>query len=562
MSHQRGWRDRVRRHTYVRRRAAAVTAALVALLLAAVIAVADPAGQPSDARSRPAPHAVTTVATAPTTTSTTSSATSSATSVAPAAPAAASHAPPLAPATISLVRGARASPLPRSYFGFSIEVWDAMHDAHYLTLFKRAVGLVRVPGDGPFVLRIGGNSTDQSYWRSPLPVGHPIAFELRGNWLRSIKAIAHGLHAKIILGLNAVSRSPSMAASEARAVLHVLPAHTIAGFEIGNEPDLYWYRFRIQFASNSRSIVGLAAQDRIFSVGGYVRTFSAYAAALHRVAPAMPLVGPAVSNPLRGLRWLTNLVRRDRSSLGLLTAHRYPLSACVHNPSSPLYPTIARLLSPAASLGMAQSVAPAVALAHRSGLKFRLTEFNSVTCLGRLGVSNTFATALWAPDALFQMLRAHVDGVNLHLRTDSPNAPFVLGPGGFDARPAFYGLAAFAHTLGPGARLTPLAVHGAALSAWGVRLRGGQERVLIIDKSSRGARVTLRLRGAHGAATVQRLLAPSVAAEQHVTFDGQWLNAQGHWAGRKVVQRVAHRAGGYRVSVPEYSAALVTVALR
>ena len=211
---------------------------------------------------------------------------------------------------------------------------------------------------------------------------------------------------------------------------------------------------------------------------------------------------------------------------------------------------------------MALSVAPAVALAHRSGLKFRLTEFNSVTCLGRLGVSNTFATALWAPDAIFQMLRAHVDGVNLHLRIDSPNAPFVLGPDGFDARPAFYGLVAFAHTLGPGARLTPLAVRGATLSAWGVRVRGDQLRVLIIDKSSRGARVTLALRGAHGAATVQRLLAPSVAAEQGETFAGQSLDAAGRWVGRKVVQRIVHRRGGYGVSVPGYSAALVTVPLR
>jgi hypothetical protein len=519
--------------SYVRRRAAVITSALGALLLAAVIAVADPAGQQTAARARPAPHAVSTEAVAP----------------------------PLARATISLIRGARAIPLPRSFFGFSIEVWDAMHDARYLALFKRAVGLVRVPGDGPFVLRVGGNSTDQSYWHSPLPTGRPMAFELRGNWLRSVSAIVRALHAKMILGLNAISRSASMASSEAHAVLRALPAHSVAGFEIGNEPDLYSYRFRVQFAADSHSIIGLAAQDRIFSVGGYVHTFSAYAAALHRLAPTTPLVGPAVSNPLRGLRWLTDLVHRDRSSVGLLTAHRYPLSACVHNPRSPVYPTIARLLSPAASAGMARYVAPAVALAHRSGLKFRLTEFNSVTCLGRLGVSNTFATALWAPDAIFQMLRAHVDGVNLHLRIDSPNAPFVLGPGGFDARPAFYGLVAFTHTLGPGARLTPLAVRGATLSAWGVRVRGDQLRVLIIDKSSRGARVTLRLRGAHGEATVQRLLAPSVAAEQGVTFDGQWLNAEGHWVGRKVMQRVAHHRGGYAVSVPPYSAALVTVPL-
>jgi hypothetical protein len=479
----------------------------------------------------------------------------------PAPPRGAQPASP-ARATISLVRGGRSIAVPRSFFGFSIEVWDAMHDARYLTLFKRAVQLVHVAGDGPEVLRIGGNSTDQSYWRHALPTGRPIAFELRRNWLLSVRAIVRALHTKVILGLNAVSRSSSMAAGEARAVLRALPARSVAGFEIGNEPDLYWYRFRMQFASDSRSIIGLAAQDRIFGVQGYVHTFSRFASALHRIAPGVPLVGPAVSNPDRGLRWLTDLVHSDRRSLGLLTAHRYPLSACVRNPRSPVYPTIARLLSPAASAGMAESVAPAVALAHRSGLRFRLTEFNSVTCLGRLGVSNTFATALWAPDALFQMLHAHVDGVNLHLRTDSPNAPFVLGPDGFDARPAFYGLAAFARTLGPGARLTRLTVRGAPLSAWGVRLRGHRLHVLVIDKSARAARVVLALGGARGGATVQRLLAPAVSSESGVTFAGQSLDASGRWVGRRVVAPVARGAGGrYRLAVPGYSAALVSVAL-
>ena len=560
MSHLRGWRGRLRRDKYMRRRTAAATAAVAALLLAAVIAVADPAGQQSAARGRPAPHAVITVAA--TSTTTTASAAPSAPPAAPSPPASVSRSAPLARATISLVRGAPTITLPRSFFGFSIEVWDAMHDVRYLALFKRAVELVHVPGDGPELLRIGGDSTDQSYWHKRLPAGRPMAFELRRNWLMAVNAIVRALHTKLILGLNAVSRSSSMAASEARAVLRALPAHSVVGFEIGNEPDRYRHRFRVQFAADSRSIIGLAARDRIFSVPGYVHTFSSFASALHRVAPGTPLVGPAVSNPLGGLRWLSDLVHRDRSSLGLLSAHRYALSACVHNPRSRFYPTIGRLLSPAASAGLALSVAPAVALAHRSGLKFRLTEFNSVTCLGRLGVSNTFATALWAPDAIFQMLRAHVDGVNLHLRIDSPNAPFVLGPDGFDARPAFYGLAAFARTLGPGARLTPLAVRGAALSAWGVLVGHRQLRVLVIDKSARGVRVTMRLMGAHDAATVQRLLAPSVGAEQNVTFAGQSLDASGHWVGRKVVQRIAHGRGGYAVSVPGYSAALVTVPLR
>ena len=79
-------------------------------------------------------------------------------------------------------------------------------------------------------------------------------------------------------------------------------------------------------------------------------------------------------------------------------------------------PTIGRVLSDSAVAGMASSVEPAVHLAHRAGLSFRLTEFNSVTCSGLPGVSNAFATALWAPDAVFELLRVGIQGINLHAR--------------------------------------------------------------------------------------------------------------------------------------------------
>ena len=64
-----------------------------------------------------------------------------------------------------------------------------------------------------------------------------------------------------------------------------------------------------------------------------------------------------------------------------------------------------------------------------------MTELNSVNCGGRPGVSNTFATALWAPDALFALLRAGVDGINLHVRANTINAPFALTSAGLSRRP-------------------------------------------------------------------------------------------------------------------------------
>ncbi len=64
-------------------------------------------------------------------------------------------------------------------------------------------------------------------------------------------------------------------------------------------------------------------------------------------------------------------------------------------------------------------------------------------------MSNTFATALWAPDALFELVRAGVEGVNLHGRVFAINDPFYFTQGGFQTHPLFYGLIVFRRMLGP-----------------------------------------------------------------------------------------------------------------
>ena len=93
-------------------------------------------------------------------------------------------------------------------------------------------------------------------------------------------------------------------------------------------------------------------------------------------------------------------------------------------------------------------------------------------------------------------MRAGVNGVNLHVRAYAINAPFSVTRKGLEPRPLLYGLMMFARTLGPDARLVRLhlsAPRSLNLSAWAVRVRGGQLHVLVIDKSGRSARVELHL---------------------------------------------------------------------
>ena len=149
-----------------------------------------------------------------------------------------------------------------------------------------------------------------------------------------------------------------------------------------------------------------------------------------------------MAHPRVSLDWISTLIADERSELGEVTGHLYPYSACVKRPSNASYATVSRLLSPAASSGLKKDVAAAVAVAHAAGLKFRLTELNSVTCGGKPG-SATRSRPRVAPDALFTLMRAGVDGVNLHVRDYAINGPFSLNRYGLNPRPLLYGLVMF-----------------------------------------------------------------------------------------------------------------------
>jgi hypothetical protein len=483
------------------------------------------------------------------------------------------HRHPLAPvaAVVSVGPDAARRAVPASYLGLSTEYWALPLWSGEMPLLERALSLVGVRGDGPLILRVGGDSADHALW-DPSAARMPAwAFSLAPRWLDQARALVRTLGVRLILDLNLITDTPTAAVQWARAASAGLPAHSIAAFEVGNEPDIYSHADWLAMTAGGgldaritgRQLSGMALPAAL-TARDYVRDFRAYARALDAVDRRARVAGPALANPLQHRRWVTTLIHGARRELGIVTIHRYPYTGCPGRRGTRSYATIGRVLSPVASTGLAAGLRPLVGDAHHAGLPLRLTELNSVNCGGRAGVSDAFATALWAPDALFSLLRAGVDGVNLHVRAAAINAPFALGPAGLQARPLLYGLILFAHTLGAHAQLVALRSHlsrAANVAAWAVRVGRDTLHVLLIDKSRRPERVSLRL-PATGTAGVQRLLARSAAARSGVTLGGRALGANGRWEGAPVRQTVTPRAGAYAVSVRSMSAALVTVRVR
>lgn len=466
--------------------------------------------------------------------------------------------PRLAQASLTVSPTVIITPVPRSYFGVSTEYWSFPLFARRLALFERVLSLLRVGGNGPLVVRVGGDSADHAFWnprRHRLPAW---AFTLSPEWLHVAGALVKRLDARLIMDLNLITDSPATAARWARAAEAGLPRRSILGFEVGNEPDLYNHAFwRTMTAGGS---LGDHLLPAALTAGDYITDFRAYAKALQSAAPHVPLLGPAVANPHANVDWVRNLLASHPPQLGTVSVHRYPYSAC-SPPRAATYPTVARLLSQRATTGMAGSLAPAITLARRAGLPIRLTELNSITCGGRPGVSDTFAAALWAPEALLRLMQAGVDGVNLHIRANTINAPFALGPAsGLHARPLLYGLIMFARTLGPQARLVGLKLKSSRstrLSAWALRVGPGGLHVLLVNRGDRGIRLRLRM-PTGGPASIERLLAPSAAARSGVTLDGQRLDRNGSWVGSRANETVKPvRGGEYWVRIPRLSATLI-----
>ncbi len=413
------------------------------------------------------------------------------------------------------------------------------------------------PDQSP-VLRFGGDSTDWSWWPVagiPRPPG--VRYTLTPRWMAVARGLAAALNARLILGVNLEAGNPAIAAAEGRAMISGIGRRAIAALEIGNEPELYgrfgWYR-----SASGRQVPGRPPN---YDPASFTAQFTQYA----RLLKGVPLAGPASGAP----SWLAQLGRflSAEPAVRIVTVHAYPLKHCTRS----TVVTIGQLLSESSSQGLAEQLVPYLRAAARHRAPLRIDELNGVSCGGMRGVSNAFASALWMLDALFELARAGVAGVNVHTVPGTINE--VLGPEYVDGHwqmrvhPEYYGMIMFAQAAPAGSRL--LAVRSplpAGIKVWATEAPGGGFHVVVINKRLRGAStMDLRVSGARGVASLERLQAPSPGATAGVTLGGRSFGAAtatGELSGPASDAVVDPAGGVYTVRVPAASAAMLTIAGR
>lgn len=464
---------------------------------------------------------------------------------------------------VDITHAASGAPIPAGFVGLSTEYTSLLayagRDPHALNpLFVRLVKDL-APGGSP-VLRIGGDTTDWTWWPRPGARKPPWArYVLSPQWISVARAFAAATGARLILGINFEADSRALAAAQSRALMRGIGDGRIGAFELGNEPEVYdelgWYR-------NSAG-AGVLGRPAGYGVRAYLADFHAVSRAL---PPDVPVAGPSLA-----LTWpltIAGRFLRANPRVRLFTFHFYPLKRCFNARTSPTYPTLANLLSPRSAVPP-RGTAVAVASAHDRGVAVRVDEFNSVSCRGLPGLSDSFASALWALDALFALARSGVDGVNIHTlpQVSYQLFTFTHSHRGWEAsvKPIYYGLLLFAQAAPAGSRLVQTIQPGErSLRTWATRDSTGTVRVVLINNSSsRGLTLAVRPRGAaSGRAELERLTAPGLLARGGMSLGGQGfgsLTSTATLAGMRRISVLEPVDQRYLIKLPPASAALLTV---
>lgn len=405
--------------------------------------------------------------------------------------------------------------------GFSIEmsqlcalVQVAHNNPTYMQYYKNL---------GSSILRIGGNSVDDSVWAphgqascATRPAKHQQRTVITRQLINQLFTFARQIHWRVIWGLNLAANDPVATADEAANVAQ-LGGASLLGFTIGNEPELYAQR---GFRSDSWN-------ERHFQY-----EWSQYITRIRQRVNA-EFVGPEACC---ATSLFNNFLQSDASTnIGVSSHHLYAITNTVTGKATPSIPL---LLSATTLQNEKRLLDQWTHTAATANTSLALTEVNSVSGGGLSGISNTLAAALWADDLLFQAALRPITSVDFHNTSSaSYNALTVNG----QVTPLYYGLLLFHYathrarwlhcTIQYAERATP------NVSAYALRHADGTTSLFVINKEpARGASIKIalthqsQLSQTYTHTTLVSLTGPAINATSGITLGARTLSAAGTWS--------------------------------
>jgi hypothetical protein len=405
------------------------------------------------------------------------------------------------PAQIA-VAATTAGALPSAFAGLSYEKANissglfASSDTSLAGCFRRL---------GTSLLRIGGNSVDETTWVgggaggtsgevAPPDVDKLASFLLAAGW-------------QVLYGINLGSNTPQNAAAEAAYVAGKLGA-SLYGFEIGNECDLY--------SSN-----GIRSSTYTFS--DFVEEWQIYASQIVAAAPGSKLTGPASAGNVEN--WTVPFASAEAARIVLVTQHYYRGNG--QSASS----TIAELLIGDPALPGELQALRGAATSAKIAAGYRMSETNSFYHGGAPGISDAYRTALWALDYMMIGAQNGCAGFNFHGGGDGTGYTPIADSNGavVEVRPEYYGLL-FVSMIPTGPLLTVNLQTSLLFSAYAVAGSDGATYVVLINKdatATAAASISLPARVSQG--TALALAGVGLNATTGTTLGGAAVAPNGTW---------------------------------
>lgn len=388
------------------------------------------------------------------------------------------------------------------------------------------------------VIRIGGNSGDGTFWTS---TGEPVpSWATSGTItpakLRHLATIVRGAGWKVILAVNLKHPDAARAADEARYARQIF-GDSLLAIEVGNEPNFYYG-----------------------SVAAYYTDFGSYVAAIQQAVPGVGITGPDAET--NHSSWLGGFAALDAGHPNVteISDHTYPTSACGSSTA-----TIPELLGTGSVQYETANAQAALAAAAQLGVPAAMTETNSTVCAGTAGVSDVFASALWALD--YNLLIAqqgivnadYMDGTNT--AGCDPYTPLCPTTGDLTARPIYYGMLA-TELVGTGRFAALDDPDSADVRAYAVS--HGHRLTVVLDDvqdpaASGATTVTLNLGADYCSGRLTALTSSSSAglsATAGITLGGQEVGAHGAFSAPQSSPVTVHDQTA-TVTVPAGSAAII-----
>jgi hypothetical protein len=355
---------------------------------------------------------------------------------------------------------------------------------------------------GPGVIRFGGNTGDQVYTQPSQQQFDALA--------RLAKATGWSvLYSEDLVHFNA-----KLVTAIAGQVGRTIGGTNLFGFACGNEPDLY---------------VADHIKPASYTTKDYLNQVNSCYQAIRAGDSSAPLAGPDLAFLTT---FLSAYAARDAGTVHTLSAHYYPLGCA--KASTPPATAAATLLSASLANTEAKRFSGYRAAGAAAGVPLRITETNSACNGGAPGVSNAYASALWAVDYLLTGAQRGVAGMNFHggLNTlcQGYTALCSVGKDTYRPQPLYYGLL-FTRLLGTGTFLpAPVTISNKAdhITAFALKpAKPGPVKVMVENLSSRATTTALKATGYRGHASALQLTGGSPLATSGVKIQGAQVAANG-----------------------------------